>query len=109
RRSGTSASTPPTRGCRSRKRLSRRPPSSPLVGQFLGFQIPLLALADGRAQLPARRLWCVVDRLAQGGHLGARVVADRALAADVDVRLGELRVEILLEDVEVAGRGPPPA
>src|ERR1700752_2059698 len=62
-----------------KKILTRRPPPdrSLVVADFLRFLVPLLPLADGRPQLPARRLRRVVDGLPQALDLGARVEQHR--------------------------------
>src|SRR5436309_3155357 len=92
-----------------KKMRTRRLRQSLVVAHFLGLDVPLLALANPRPEPPSSRLRRVVDRRPQGFQLGARVEQDRPLAADVHVLRGEVRVEVLLQDVEVAGHRPPPA
>src|SRR5207245_349951 len=70
-RRGTCARECPSRGCRRRKRPSRRDRRARLfydggaLADLLRLLVPLDALADARTQLPLRRLRLRVDPLAQ--------------------------------------------
>src|SRR6478752_4036711 len=58
-----------------------------VVADFFGLDVPLLALADRRAKLPARGLGRLVDRVAEALELLSNVEANRP-GTDVEIGLG---------------------
>src|SRR5690242_20119758 len=92
------------------KKIRTGPPRGGLVvPDFLGLDVPLLALADRRAKLPARGLGRALDRGAQRSNLGARIEQHGPMRADVHILGHEVGIEVLLQLVEIARDRSPPA